>query len=110
MSTSYLSVLPDVCKHFAAEAGFACCFISHKALGSRDYCNAKTSENSGQLVFLRINSETRFGNTFNAGNNFLFVGTIFQADADNVLFIISNYFKIFYKPSFFKISAIATLI
>ena len=46
------------------------------------------------MVFLRINSQTRFGNTFNTGDNLLFISTVFQADADNILFAVSNNFEI----------------
>ena len=47
------------------------------------------------MVFLRVNSQTRFGNTFNTGDNLLFISTVFQADADNILFAVSNNFEIF---------------
>ena len=51
-----------------------------------------------QLIFLGINAQTRFGNTFEAGNYFFAVCAVFQAYFDNILFVIFDYFKILNKP------------
>ena len=55
-----------------------------------------------QLIFLRVYSQAGLRNTFDTGNNFFLISTVFQADADNILFAIGNYFKIFNETFSFQ--------
>ena len=54
------------------------------------------------MIFLRVYSQAGLRNTFDTGNNFFLISTVFQADADNILFAIGNYFKIFNETFSFQ--------
>ena len=88
-------ILPNVSDDFAAKSSLAGSLVSHHALAGGDNSDPQATQYARQLVFLGVNPEAGFGDTFNAGNNMFLVRTIFQKYADHILMLSGNDFEIF---------------
>ena len=60
-------ILPNVSDDFAAKSSLAGSLVSHHALAGGDNSDPQATQYARQLVFLGVNPEAGFGDTFNAG-------------------------------------------
>src|SRR5699024_6381842 len=79
---SSLPFLPDVRDDLAADALPAGVAVGHHAVARRNDSGAKAAEHAGQLVFARVDAQTRLGDALDAADGLGLLVAVLERDLE----------------------------